>query len=1185
MAKRVELLYLDNTLGQWANARYRFWKTALDPDDWASVTTDQGTDINPITALHITDAIGNPRKAQVTIINRPRQMGSTTANEGKGRFTGVFTDFQSVRLRDPETGTILLAGKIYNVDEKFDFQYGTSIVLDIRDAIQELIDTRTAHWPDKEQTGGSTTRSAIINDIIAGNRNYTFSSLIATDGQNKVTTSLRKVESTGVREFKGNKSALAEISTMAAEEPHSEENSESHQVAQLDGALDGTETDVDIDGFYFGYANAGQAFAAGDLLLVDAEVMKVVSIASDTLTVVRGVSGTTADSHGDTTPVYKNPGASKYGFDYHVDAAVETTSVSATPAADWNYYKRGSRPDSPKNFGMTVKYPASASFTPDGFNKMMQNDFSFSNPKEELYTDVILEYTEKGPEVKGDGTVNAKASGGASTPKRRKFERLDIIGASGRLSVEGMIKLGRTHEAGTGGIYNTTDPVTFTIDEYDIVGEANTTATAASDLVNAGDYIRIDNEILYVTARGTGDFTITVDRAALGTTAANHTDNTLVYRNPHAMPDDWGAVPFGQTEIVQSPTGNFGFIEYQSHTAGSSLENNDPPGFIIVSPYNNPQDTDDILFNAHMPETSVTVTGTETSNTVTTHANCRYAKTIGLKKTKVIKNTTSSEPADLRKQVIGFLSRNTQTSVKRGEFKVTGYPFVYLEIPADKLSTSGSNTVTFTSDAFTNNAATPATSQDPRDFGVLSGDVICEMDSTGTTITRYAYISSVTATTVVFGSGTTDTSDGTILDQTKPMRIYVPLRAGHVIRVTNSLAQVDADHLVTELAYDEGSGVAMTSLSTTGQYDTAVSFKPNILKAVNNNAISYGKEPPDPVINFNDPGNWSWDGEFIGTAYDAISWGQQQDGDTPSGNIKLWKEDGSLGKTLEIVAGSSTGLTAQTNYIAYLAPTGGSTESIVVTKASAFKKNKNFLQLATIYVEENDASFVAAAQTFPNIISDGGRNIGIKAKPDDVLTPGTITVQDGTAAAPSVTFAGSADGETGLFLYESGATEYLGISADGTQTAYFGESGANIWLYRTTQPGADDTYDLGTASYRWDDVYATNGTIQTSDMRLKELITPLTLGLGFVNDLNPVSYKWKNKKEDKVDQTHYGIIAQEVMETLKKHGINSIEEFGGITHGGEDEDYYGARYSEFIPMLIKAVQELSDEVKQLKEKN
>ena len=371
MAKRVELLYFDTTLGQWANARYRYWKTALDPDDWASVSATQGTDINPITAVHIVDTIGNPRKAQVTIVNRPRQMGSSTANERKGRFTGVFTDFQSVRLRDPETGTILLAGKIYNADEKFDFQFGTSIVLDIRDAVQELIDTRTAHWPDKEQTGNSTTRSGLITDIIAGNRDYTFSSLIATDGQNKVGTSARTIESTGVREFKGNKSALAEIAQIAAEDPHSKENQESIYIAQLAEALDTTETGIDIDEFQFGYANAGQAFAAADTLLVNSEIMRVVSIASDTLTVVRGVLGTTAGAHGENDFVYKNPGASKFGFDYHVDPAVETTSVSVTPAnapADWNYYRRGTRPDSPKKFGMTIKYPAASSFSPNGFN-------------------------------------------------------------------------------------------------------------------------------------------------------------------------------------------------------------------------------------------------------------------------------------------------------------------------------------------------------------------------------------------------------------------------------------------------------------------------------------------------------------------------------------------------------------------------------------------------------------------------------------------------------------------------------------------------------------------------------------------------------------------------------------------------------------------------------------------------
>jgi hypothetical protein len=179
---------------------------------------------------------------------------------------------------------------------------------------------------------------------------------------------------------------------------------------------------------------------------------------------------------------------------------------------------------------------------------------------------------------------------------------------------------------------------------------------------------------------------------------------------------------------------------------------------------------------------------------------------------------------------------------------------------------------------------------------------------------------------------------------------------------------------------------------------------------------------------------------------------------------------------------------------------------------------------------------------------------------------------DGEATFPSHTF--SNDLTTGMYLSSTGN---LALAAGGYSRVHIYSGG----LY----PGYDNFYDLGHASYMWQDIYATNGTIQTSDVRLKELITPITLGLDFVNDLNPVSYKWKNKKEDKVDQTHYGILAQEVMETLEKYGISSVEEFGGITYEGGEEDYYGARYTEFIPMLIKAVQELSDEVKELKEKN
>ena len=177
----------------------------------------------------------------------------------------------------------------------------------------------------------------------------------------------------------------------------------------------------------------------------------------------------------------------------------------------------------------------------------------------------------------------------------------------------------------------------------------------------------------------------------------------------------------------------------------------------------------------------------------------------------------------------------------------------------------------------------------------------------------------------------------------------------------------------------------------------------------------------------------------------------------------------------------------------------------------------------------------------------------------------------GTNSFPSFTFNG--DNNTGMYR---SAADIIGFSAGGAAIAGIYHNG----FY----PLADDSYDIGTGSYRWDDIFATSGTVNTSDSRLKENIQPAKLGLDFINDLNPITYKWKKKKEKKVDATHHGIIAQEVVETLKDHGIGSLEDFGGIYHDGEDETYYGARYTEFIPILMKAIQELSTEVKELKEK-
>ena len=107
------------------------------------------------------------------------------------------------------------------------------------------------------------------------------------------------------------------------------------------------------------------------------------------------------------------------------------------------------------------------------------------------------------------------------------------------------------------------------------------------------------------------------------------------------------------------------------------------------------------------------------------------------------------------------------------------------------------------------------------------------------------------------------------------------------------------------------------------------------------------------------------------------------------------------------------------------------------------------------------------------------------------------------------------------------------------------------------------------------EMYA-NGTINTSDKRLKENINDSDLGLSFVNALRPVSYKFIDDK--KPEKLKYGIIAQEVQEVLKESGN---EDFAGITDKG---DYLGADYVQFIAPLIKAVQELSAKVEALEAK-
>ena len=119
-----------------------------------------------------------------------------------------------------------------------------------------------------------------------------------------------------------------------------------------------------------------------------------------------------------------------------------------------------------------------------------------------------------------------------------------------------------------------------------------------------------------------------------------------------------------------------------------------------------------------------------------------------------------------------------------------------------------------------------------------------------------------------------------------------------------------------------------------------------------------------------------------------------------------------------------------------------------------------------------------------------------------------------------------------------------------------------------------------------------------SDKRDKTDVTPIKMGLDFVNKLEPVTYKWdkrslyveKGEKLDDIvpDGTHkedwldVGFLAQDVEKLESDYGYNIADKTNLTTTLSDDGNQYGLTYSKFVPMLVKAVQELSTQVDELK---
>jgi hypothetical protein len=267
---------------------------------------------------------------------------------------------------------------------------------------------------------------------------------------------------------------------------------------------------------------------------------------------------------------------------------------------------------------------------------------------------------------------------------------------------------------------------------------------------------------------------------------------------------------------------------------------------------------------------------------------------------------------------------------------------------------------------------------------------------------------------------------------------------------------------------------------------------------------------------------------------------------------------------------STSGLSQYSNHL-YLDITRAGTAGDLIVRNGVGLNNRMRIDSNGNVLVGTESSALASTSTLQGIALNGSDNTTQMSRAGTILYLNRIST-DGTIL--DFRKNGTSVGIIGVATEAAGSGIYIGKS-DTCLSFQTRSDNAIAPFSADTGTVRDNAIDLGVSVARFDDIYATNGTIQTSDANEKEDIVISDLSLDFINQLNPVSYRFIGKT-----RTHYGLIAQEIETLLSTIGKDTAEFAGFIKSPVTDEDgnetgeyRYGLRYTEFISPIIKAIQE------------
>jgi hypothetical protein len=221
---------------------------------------------------------------------------------------------------------------------------------------------------------------------------------------------------------------------------------------------------------------------------------------------------------------------------------------------------------------------------------------------------------------------------------------------------------------------------------------------------------------------------------------------------------------------------------------------------------------------------------------------------------------------------------------------------------------------------------------------------------------------------------------------------------------------------------------------------------------------------------------------------------------------------------------------------------------------------------------------VQSLSSFWTTRSVGTDNITVGQNNFANLTTGYKNIAIGTNALSSVT-SGSGNVAIGYQALGSNSTGN-GNTAIGYNAGFYNTVGTNnTYIGNQSAPNCCDesnTINLGNAAIKT--LRCQAGSITSlSDKRDKTNISLLSPALAFINALEPVSFDWNSRDGSKVGCSDIGFIAQQLVEAQQKTDF--------VVPGLVDEsnpDKIEASYGKLIPILVKAIQDLTEEINNLK---